>query len=429
MHRLKKNIYFSLILLGIIPSAIIGKADTIVLKNATNLEVYNVEEAGKWILYTTEDNLSAPLQRISISEVFAIRIGDGELRMIEPQASNTSATPVQDNVKDGEMPIYKEAVASKENSARISAYNSPVLKLKKPKEEKDKEKFCSDFLTIWGIEDASIISDNNIDVDFIMTIPDGPKKSIMPQYKIKVTNKTVQPIYIDLANSFKFSADGTARPYYTNSVYQEGGSSSHGASLNLGRVAGALGIGGPVGILANGIGIGKSSSKTAAISTTEERILMIPPKGSVFMPPMKYADGSTLREDYETLYIRTYPIGGPLTSDGDYRRYDGNKGFVHSVDQEGGVDDARLTRDVIKAPMGWIREFSETDSPKRLKRLFTYSTSPTFSSYTCLDFTLYVRGVMGSNQQWNVPRDYDKTYLECDDENHLIVGIGMVKKK
>lgn len=345
--------------------------------------------------------------------------------------SQSQDTAVQDNAKEESAQTLIEAVASKENSEKIGAYNSPVLKLKKPKGEKDKEKFCSDFLTIWGIEKSSIISDENIDVDFIMTIPDGPKKIIIPQYKIKVTNKTNRPVYIDLANSFKFSGDGTARPYYTNSVYQEGGSSGRGASLNLGAVTGALGIGGAVGTLASGIGVGGGSSKSASISTAEERILMIPPKGSVFMPPMKYTDGSTLREDYETLYIRTYPIGGGplLTSDIDLRRYDGNKGFVHSIDQEGGLDDARLTRDVLKAPMGWVKEFSEAESPKKLKRLITYSTSPNFSTYTCLDFTLYVRGVMGSNPQWNVPKEYDTKYLECDDESHLIIGVGMVRKK
>ena len=99
------------------------------------------------------------------------------------------------------------------------------------------------------------------------------------------------------------------------------------------------------------------------------------------MPPMKYVDGSSMREDYESLYIRTFPLGGALTTDGDMRRADANKGYVHMVDQPGGIDDARLTRDVIKAPLGHIREFSETDTPKQLRRIVTYSTEPDFATY------------------------------------------------
>ena len=41
---------------------------------------------------------------------------------------------------------------------------------------------------------------------------------------------------------------------------------------------------------------------------------------------------------------------------------------------------------------------------------------------------MYVRGVMGSSQRWNVPSDYSTQYLQIDDEEHLLVGVGSVKK-
>lgn len=404
-------------------------ADVIVLKDATNLTAYNVERAGNWILYTVDKSADSPLQRVAADKVFGIKSDTGELQTIDQRfGSNPGASTAEASGHKEKGPEQVETVADSDNDARLALYNSPTLSLKKPKSEKDKEKLCSDFLTVWGVTSGSVLSDANLQIDFVMTMPGGASRKAIPQYKVKVTNKTARPVYIDLANSFKFNADGSAEPYFTNSVYSEGGSSGRGASLNLGAVAGALGVGGAIGSLANGVNIGGGSSKTASVSTAEQRILMIPPKGSIFMPPMKYVDGSTMREDYESLYIRTFPLGGALTSDGDMRRADANKGYAHMVDQPGGIDNPGLTRDVIKAPLGHIRDFSESETPKQLRRIITYSTSADFATYTCMEYTLYVRGVMGSNIRWNVPTDYNTNYLTTDDAEHLLLGIGTVKK-
>lgn len=405
------------------------RADVIILKDATNLTAYNVELAGSWILYTADESADSPLQRVAADKVFGIKSDAGELQTVAERFGASVAAPaatLPQGATDGPMPVEPEAAA--DNATRLALYNSPVLSLKKPKSESDKEKLCTDFLTVWGVTSGSVLSDANLQIDFVMTMPTGASRKSIPQYKVKVTNKTARPIYIDLANSFKFNADGSAEPYFTNSVYSEGGSSSRGVSLNMGSVAGALGVGGALGTLAGGVGIGAGAGKSASVSTAEQRILMIPPKGSVFMPPMKYVDGSSMREDYESLYIRTFPLGGALTTDGDMRRADANKGYVHMVDQPGGIDDARLTRDVIKASLGHIREFSETDTPKQLRRIVTYSTEPDFATYTCVEYTLYVRGVMGSNMRWNVPADYNTNYLTTDDPEHLLLGVGVVKK-
>lgn len=401
-----------------------SRADVIILKDASTMTVYNVERAGKWILYTLENSEDAPLQRIEVKNVFAIKTDTGELQSIgdEPEAK----TEVK--AKDRE-PVREEAVAADDNASRIDLYNSAPLSLKKPKGEKDREKICSDFITLWGITSNSILSDKNILIELVMLVPETRARLIIPQYKVRITNKTDKALYIDLANSFKFNADGTAEPYFTNSVYTEGGSSGKGVSLNMGAVAGAMGIGGALGTLAQGVGVGSGSSKSASVTTAEERILMIPPHSAVTMPPMKYADGSSFREDFEVLYIRTIPLKGILTSDGDMRRYDATKGFVHQLEQKGGIDSDDLTSEVIQAPLGHIREFSEDDSPKKLRRIITYSTEADFSTYSSVEYTMYVRGVMGSSIRWNVPYDYDLNYLKVEDPEHLLLGVGKVKKK
>lgn len=429
---LKFNSYYFLICFFALVSSFTSHADTIILKDATSIEVYNVEEAGKWILYTTDSNPDSKLLRLPIDKVFAIKTNEGELRMV---GDNSSKREVENsNSESASLSATKEpklipVSPSSDNASHVMSYNTPVLRLKKAKKESDKAKICSNFLSIWGVTESSVLSDENITVYFAITLPKGPARKIIPQYKTIIKNKTDKPIYIDLANSFKYYPNGIAKPYFTNSVYSEGSSSSKGMSVNLGAVAGALGIGGTIGTLANGVGIGVGNTTSSSVTTMEERFITIPPKGLISLPPMKYSDGSNIREDYETLYIRTYPIGGALTSDGEMRRYDANKGFVHSLEEEGGIDDASITKETIGAPLGWIKEFDENTTPKKLSRSITYSTTPSFETYTCLEYSLYVRGVMGSNPMRDVPTDYDKRYLECDDESHLLIGIGMVKNK
>lgn len=427
---MSKRIAYLFSLLGFL--ALPVKADTIVLKDATRMDVYNVEEAGKWILYTEQADADAPLQRIAADKVFAIKVGDGELKTIGAAPAdngNVKAETAQPQAEDG--PTMLEVRPSADNAQRIASYNSPELKLKKPKDEKFNEKhaddFCSEFLSVWGVTSASVLADDNVAIDFEMEMPQGKKVRLLPQLKVKVTNKTDKPLYIDLANSFKFAANGTAKPFYTNSVFTEGRTGGHGASMNLGAAAGALGIGGAVGTLASGIGIGGGSSKTATVTTTEDRFLMIPPHGAVYMPPMKYASGNDLREDYETLYFRTTPLGGAMTRDGDMRRYDGNKGYVHSLEEDG-LDNARYTRDEMKAPIGQTRVFGEEDTPKKLRRIIMYSTSPSFSTYTNIEFTLYMRGAFGGSLRWNVPVDYAASLFDNEYDGHLLVGAGVVKK-
>ena len=70
-----------------------------------------------------------------------------------------------------------------------------------------------------------------------------------------VQNKTNKPIYIDLGNSFYISL-GQSTCYYVPSSTTTSSSSGGGAGVNLGSVAGALGVGGVVGQLAGGVNVG-----------------------------------------------------------------------------------------------------------------------------------------------------------------------------
>ena len=88
-----------------------------------------------------------------------------------------------------------------------------------------------------------------------------------------VYNRTSEIMTIDQTKSFFVNSDGTSASYYDPTVrttsVTDMSSVTKGGSVNLGSITGALGIGGTIGQLANGINLGGSgTSGTAETSTT-----------------------------------------------------------------------------------------------------------------------------------------------------------------
>lgn len=88
-----------------------------------------------------------------------------------------------------------------------------------------------------------------------------------------VYNRTSEIMTIDQTKSFFVNSDGKSVSYYDPTVrttsVTDMSSVTKGGSVNLGSIAGALGVGGTIGQLANGINLGGSgTSGTAETSTT-----------------------------------------------------------------------------------------------------------------------------------------------------------------
>lgn len=106
-----------------------------------------------------------------------------------------------------------------------------------------------------------------------------------------VYNRTSEIMIIDQTMSFFVNSDGLSTSFYDPTVRTTSttdvSSSTSGASVNLGSIAGALGIGGTLGQLANGINVGGSgTSGTATTNTTYKADLpklSIGPRGNCTM--------------------------------------------------------------------------------------------------------------------------------------------------
>ena len=100
---------------------------------------------------------------------------------------------------------------------------------------------------------------------------------------VAIKNNTDEIMIIDQTNSFLVNSDGSSISYYDPTVRATSNTSTtsqtHGSSINLGAVAGALGVGGLVGTLASGINVGSAS--TDGFSTTNMEYFVDQPKISL----------------------------------------------------------------------------------------------------------------------------------------------------
>ncbi len=299
--------YFNAVILTLLAmTSVTAVADVIVLNDGTTMQVYNVEAATKWVYYTDTADDSGEVKRIAVDRVFAYKIGEGPMTTIGGNNRDPEVTQKSEIDKTDTKPQRVDAIPASDNASLIDAYNSqPDLEYKNKKP--DSKNLSDYFLTIWGIEDNSILSDENIEIGFEKVYLENDKNNSIIGHHIKVRNKTDRPVYIDLASCYRIMNGGYAAPYYTNSVYSETNGASRGASLNLGAVAGALGIGGAAGTIAGGVSVGGGTSRSIGISTVEQQIITIPPFSSVTLPGMKVSDGTNFHECIEPIYFCNLP--------------------------------------------------------------------------------------------------------------------------
>lgn len=220
-----------------------------------------------------------------------------------------------------------------------------------------------------------------------------------------------------------------AMPYFTNSSYSVGSGSTQGASLNLGSVAAAFGIGGFAGTIAGGVNVGGSNSKATEITTVEQQIISIPAHASVFLPGFKVSNGKEIVECYEPFYFSNTDM--KIGRGGMIKTILGSQDLTISEDKSHQrVPDMRNATSSSLDIHPWMQtNYTPENSPKHIGRVITYSTSPDFSTFTSLPVKLFLRGAYGiKGTGFNVAEFNDATYEDIPNYEYLIVGPGSVKK-
>ena len=240
------------------------------------------------IKYKKHSNPNGPTYTINKSEVLSINYQNGDKDMFNDKEEKHES----EKETNGESPSEK---SQSQNNAIIQQCNSvtPIWL------EQQKMKDAKYTYNIMKFDENSIIENDDIKQTITIGRSELEKKKwgeldtkhendsyycLNHVFCIKITNKTNRTLYIDLGNTFIVRGD-EAQPYYIPSATETSQVSSSGVGVNLGAVTGALGIGGSVGTLANGINVNNGQAIGSKTIEYSQRVIAIPPLSSKSLDP------------------------------------------------------------------------------------------------------------------------------------------------
>lgn len=133
-----------------------------------------------------------------------------------------------------------------------------------------------------------------------------------PEGDATILNKSDSTLFIDMGASY-YLLNGEAQLLFNNSVTTNFSSGTQGATVNMGSVASAMGVGGALGTLAKGVNVGASSTSGSSTQVFEQRYISIPPMSR---KAMKSADFTSVDKEYfkDVLYPGQWISAGKLVS-------------------------------------------------------------------------------------------------------------------
>lgn len=394
---MKVKYFFLMFLLAVSAGRHMFAQDRIITKDGETMEVYNVEISDKYIFYNKDKSKDSAFERMAKESVLMIKRQDGSTVNLYETAKAEEA-PAEKSAA-GDVPAQEAVIltpdlldeaAREANAAAIEQLNQPVSFVADEAEDLDREAN-----SVWfrmGAKNNSVLDDGVVSLSIALGYFDweagwgGKVKRLFfkegtsyygfnPAMQINVTNKSDRTVYIDLGNSF-FTRMGQPQCYYVPSATSVTSISGSGASVNLGAVAGALGIGGVAGTLANGVSVGGGGSNGSTTVTYAQRVVTIPPRATVKLEP-QYVFGT---QEIVVAPGLTYGISR------------GVKGVYKPT--------FRFPKDAPEGPLmnGQHFTYSEATSMVTISALVAYSFSEDGSASHTLSAHLYLKDLIGRNR-------------------------------
>lgn len=345
--------------------------DVIVKKDGTPILSKVVEVNSDNVKYKKHGKPNGPLYSVLISDILSLTYenGDKEEFANSSVSAKEEQNPISETIKQGLL----ELPADTRNQEIINLYSTIYKPTDKIKPSKAEASRCFLFC---GIKSNSIMSNDELEMTFeAKDVFDYSTGALTcRRYQIKLQNKTDKTIYIDKANCFRRSSVSPSFTYYEpteQTTVTQG--SSNGASVNMGAVAGAVGIGGAVGQLASGINVAGASHNAVSTTYQPQRYIAIAPHGTRFLSEEKY--------------IKTQ--GGIREK---FTAVERIERFLFATLQPNQIG---IQKGMLKC--GEIKTFSENELPWERNYVITYSTREDFANYSQLKCDLYIKEAIGSN--------------------------------
>lgn len=381
---MKKLIIFACFLMtGVSASA----QDVLITQEGDVKKVYDVEVGPSTVFYKEADKADAPTLRIKKADVIMIKRKDGTKYDLGNEVSvKTMPTNIQTSTPAN---VTVSSDSQKRNADLINQINGFNPEYVGDDTDKDaKRLFC-----ILGYGKDSQVVNDELEVECVtgsmycydskktvkkavingvisndVTIKDyGTPWYTNPCIRLKLKNRSTKTLYIDLGNTF-MTRNGVATAYYIPSSTSTSSSNSSGASVNLGAVAGALGVGGALGTLANGIAVGGGNTSGTVNTIYSQRVIAVPPMSvkeldaqMLFLELGNFCDGFNVFEGYAYDWIPSFWFD---KNDGDYKN-------------------------------GETHDFAESTSPIKFGFFVSYYDNEACQTERKMSFNLYLRRIIG----------------------------------
>ena len=328
------------LLMSLFCSSMAMAQDIIVKKDGSTILAKVIKVGDKEIEYKKYQSTSDRLYSISTSEIMAINYEDGEKDVFKGSAST-----VQETEQENNDPKFVQVPVSADNANIIERYNKDYTIGKKWKLSK---KIISSCLGVFGISKNSIMANEDIEISIV-------RRDFDFRYIIMIKNKTDKFLYIDKANCFRVSPTENFCYYNSGTQVSSNHGSGMGASVNLGGIANAIGIGGTAGTIANGINVGGAKNQSTTKTYGQQRVIVLPPHQQISLAEDKWIEKQQLERD-EYYAFTTMP----------------------------------------KIHKGETLFFDNQNSIFTINYVICYSNNQNFTEYSTMNFQLYLKQVFGT---------------------------------
>lgn len=256
--------------------------DIIVKKDGSIVRAVVTKVSESEVEYRNYGSSSERIYSIKTSSIVSINYEDGTTEKFSSEESVPDSAASESGTTMATPDVEK-------NKELIEIYNSPVPEFSGGFAKKGERAWNG--LILYAVSDGSILASDDLTINieagrqrcdghyaptYDQLIRRNAVSGNIPNIIFTVTNRTGRTIYIDLGNTF-LTVGGYSKPYYIPGAQSTTSTTSKGASVNLGAVAGALGAGGAVSTLASGINVGGGNSTSSNNVVFSQRVVAIAP--------------------------------------------------------------------------------------------------------------------------------------------------------
>lgn len=394
--------------------------DVLITKDGDPIKVWGVEVSSTSVFYRENASENAPIKKISKESLLMVKYQNGEKYFFDNNKDQNVPSNSPQSVQDtGNFQVTVENLSSEAKAANETAI-AKVIILNSNIDNKNAKKKAAWATATYAVKHNSVLSNEDIEI-FATTGSlsiDGKTKSAKwekggnctPAIQFSVKNKTNKILFVDLGTTY-FTTMGKVVSYYIPSSTTTTKGTSRGASVNLGSVANAIGIGGAVGTLAGGINVGSGSSNSTVSTTYAQRVISVPPLSSIDLEA-KYMFGNEDVEICKGAYL-SHNLSSMHRSSTDYMPH------------------VNFSKEVGIMLRGDQYRYTEESSPIQFNFIISYSDNESCASTKSLASYYYLYSLLGTDlpastylltTQINIPKGYTalSNYIKVDNKDDKV---------